>query len=334
MSDSRDIILSVNDLSAGFEREGRILKAVDGVSFELKRGETLGVVGESGCGKSVTALSIMRLLPVPSGRYLGGSVMFNGTDILSLPLPEMYKIRGNRISMIFQEPMTALNPVKKIGKQISEVFRIHKSGMTAGEMFTETRELLLKVGISEPEQRMNEYPHQLSGGMRQRVMIAMALACKPDILIADEPTTALDVTIQAQILELISSLQGEYGMSVIFITHDLGVIANLCKDVVVMYAGKIAEKGSVKEIFYSPLHPYTKGLLDSIPRFDYERKTKLKSIEGMVPSISEYPAGCRFRSRCEYAFNPCGISQPPELMVNPGHIVNCYRYGNSNGKTS
>ena len=334
MSDSRDIILSVNDLSAGFEREGRILKAVDAVSFELKRGETLGVVGESGCGKGVTALSIMRLLPVPSGRYLGGSVMFNGTDILSLPLAEMYKIRGNRISMIFQEPMTALNPVKKIGKQISEVFRIHKSGMTAGEMFTEARELLLKVGISEPEQRMNEYPHQLSGGMRQRVMIAMALACKPDILIADEPTTALDVTIQAQILELISSLQREYGMSVIFITHDLGVIANLCKDVVVMYAGKIAEKGSAKEIFYSPLHPYTRGLLDSVPRFDYKRKTKLKSIEGMVPSISEYPAGCRFRSRCEYAFNPCGISHPPESMVNPGHIVNCYRYGNSNGKTS
>lgn len=334
MSDKKDIILKVKNFSAGFERDGSILRAVDDVSFDLSKGETLGVVGESGCGKSVTALSIMRLLPVPAGRYLGGEILFENRNILSYTPEEMYRIRGNRIAMIFQEPMTALNPVKKIGKQISEVFEIHRSDMGRPDIYRETIELLNKVGISEPQQRMNEYPHQLSGGMRQRVMIAMALACRPDILIADEPTTALDVTIQAQILELIGNLQKEYGMSVIFITHDLGVIANLSDNVVVMYAGKVAERGSVHEIFSRPSHPYTQGLLDSIPRFSHSRKTRLKSIEGMVPSISDYPAGCRFRERCEFAFEPCGMEHPSEYQLSSSHIVNCYKFRDNNGTDS
>lgn len=334
MSEKNDIILSVRNFSAGFEREGIILRAVDDISFDLTRGETLGVVGESGCGKSVTALSIMRLLPVPSGKYLGGQILFDNRDLLSLSADEMYSIRGNRIAMIFQEPMTALNPVKKIGKQISEVFEIHRSSMSRSEIYKESVELLDRVGISEPAQRMNEYPHQLSGGMRQRVMIAMALACRPDILIADEPTTALDVTIQAQILELIGNLQKEYGMSVIFITHDLGVIANLSDNVVVMYAGKVAEKGGVRDIFRTPSHPYTRGLLGSIPRFSHQRKSRLKSIEGMVPSISEYPEGCRFRERCEYAFEPCRISHPDGHVISSGHIVNCHKFRDSHGTDS
>ncbi len=334
MSGNSDIILSVSNFSAGFEKNGSILRAVDNVSFDLRKGEILGLVGESGCGKSVTALSIMKLLPVPSGKYIDGEIVFDGRNILSLPKEEMYSIRGNRIAMIFQEPMTALNPVKKIGKQISEVFELHRKDMARGEVYKEIQELLLRVGISEPEQRMNEYPHQLSGGMRQRVMIAMALACRPDILIADEPTTALDVTIQAQILELITGLQKEYGMSVIFITHDLGVIANLSDNVVVMYAGKVAEKGSTADIFRTPSHPYTVGLLNSIPRFTHERKSRLKSIEGMVPSISDYPEGCRFRNRCEYAFEPCSIKHPDGYFLSSQHIVNCYRYRESHGTDS
>lgn len=331
---NKDIILSVKNFSAGFERDGSILRAVDDISFDLSKGETLGVVGESGCGKSVTALSIMRLLPVPAGKYLGGEILFDNRNLLSLTPEEMYSIRGNRIAMIFQEPMTALNPVKKIGKQISEVFEIHRTGMKRTDLYRETIELLDKVGISEPEQRMDEYPHQLSGGMRQRVMIAMALACRPDILIADEPTTALDVTIQAQILDLISNLQKEYGMSVIFITHDLGVIANLSDNVVVLYAGKVAEKGSAHDIFSNPSHPYTCGLLDSIPRFSHQRKTRLRSIEGMVPSISDYPAGCRFRERCGDAFEPCSINHPDEFIISSGHTVNCHKFRDKNGTDS
>jgi len=334
MSGKREIILSVKNFSAGFERDGSVLRAVDDISFNLSKGETLGLVGESGCGKSVTALSIMRLLPVPSGKYLNGEIIFDHRNLLQLSSREMYAIRGNRISMIFQEPMTALNPVKKIGKQISEVFEIHQSNMKQPDIHRETIELLEKVGISEPQQRMNEYPHQLSGGMRQRVMIAMALACRPDILIADEPTTALDVTIQAQILELISSLQKEYGMSVIFITHDLGVIANLSDNVIVMYAGKVAEKGGVNDIFRNPSHPYTQGLLDSIPKFSHQSKTRLKSIEGMVPSISDYQEGCRFRERCGYAFSPCGVSYPSEYTISAGHSVNCHKFRESNGTDS
>ena len=327
MISDTDIILKVNNFSAGFEKEGKIYSAVDRISFDLRKGETLGIVGESGCGKSVTALSIMRLLPVPYGKYLGGEIIFNDKNLLDLTPEEMRLIRGNAVSMIFQEPMTALNPVKKIGKQISEVLELHKKHLGKKEMYNETLSLLEKVGISEPVQRMNEYPHQLSGGMRQRVMIAMALACKPDILIADEPTTALDVTIQAQILDLIRSLQHEFGMSVIFITHDMGVIAQLCNTVMVMYGGRIAEKAPASKLFNSPKHPYTQGLLDSIPKFEYPRKSKLKSIDGMVPSIADYPVGCRFGNRCEFASRKCVQGNPEEFAVDADHKVSCYKYG-------
>jgi len=327
MNSGSDIILKVRNFSAGFLKEGELYPAVDRISFDLKKGKTLGIVGESGCGKSVTALSIMRLLPVPSGKYISGEIMYRDKNLLTLAPEEMRLIRGNSIAMIFQEPMTALNPVKKIGKQISEVFELHRKELKKIEMERETLSLLEKVGIPDPFQRMNEYPHQLSGGMRQRVMIAIALACKPDILIADEPTTALDVTIQAQILDLIKELQRESGMSVIFITHDLGVIAQLCDDVVVMYAGRVAEKASADTLFAMPMHPYTAGLLDSIPKFEYKRKTRLKSIEGMVPSITDYPAGCRFRNRCTFAFEPCSERHPGEFEIEENHKVNCYKYG-------
>jgi len=327
MNSVPDPILKVKNFSAGFLKDGIVYPAVDRISFDLKKGETLGIVGESGCGKSVTALSIMKLLPVPSGKYIGGGIFFMDKNILDMNPGEMRSIRGNRIAMIFQEPMTALNPVKKIGKQINEVFELHRRDLKRIEMEKETLSLLEKVGIPDPAQRMNEYPHQLSGGMRQRVMIAIALACKPDILLADEPTTALDVTIQAQILDLIKELQRESGMSVIFITHDLGVIAELCDNVVVMYAGRIAEKAPVAELFKKPMHPYTTGLLDSIPKFDYKRKTRLKSIDGMVPSITDYPEGCRFRNRCIYAFEPCSLKHPEEFEIEENHKVNCYKYG-------
>lgn len=330
MSQHNDIILSVKDYSAGFMTEHGLLTAVDSISFDLRRGSVLGLVGESGCGKSVTAMSIMRLLPVPSGRYIGGQILYKGEDLLKLPNDEIRKIRGDRIAMIFQEPMTALNPVKTIGKQIAEVFYLHRPEMSRGQVESEVISLLVKVGIAEPRQRYSEYPHQLSGGMRQRIMIAMALACKPDILIADEPTTALDVTIQAQILELIKSLQSETGMSVIFITHDLGVIASMCDDVVVMYAGRIAEKAGATMIFKDPGHPYTRGLLDSIPRFGLPRKSRLVSIDGMVPGISEYPEGCRFANRCRNAFDRCTAVNPSIIEINPGHTVNCHLFGKDN----
>jgi len=327
MDSEPEIILSVNNFSAGFLKDGEVYSAVDKISFDLKKGETLGIVGESGCGKSVTALSIMKLLPVPTGKYIGGEIIFRGKNILAMTPEEMRTIRGNSIAMIFQEPMTALNPVKKIGKQISEVFELHRKDLKRSEMVAETLSLLEKAGISDPAQRINEYPHQLSGGMRQRVMIAIALACKPDILIADEPTTALDVTIQAQILDLIKDLQRESGMSVIFITHDLGVISELCDNVVVMYAGRVAEKAPVDKLFKNPMHPYTSGLLESIPKFEYKRKTRLKSIDGMVPSITDYPKGCRFRNRCTFAFEPCSVKHPDEFEVEKDHKVNCYKYG-------
>lgn len=326
-----NIILSIRDFSAGFMTENGLLQAVDSISFDLHEGKILGIVGESGCGKSVTAMSIMRLLPVPSGRYMGGEIIYRGTDLLKLDSGKIRKIRGDRIAMIFQEPMTALNPVKTIGKQVAEVFTLHRPEMSVKQIESEVLNLLVKVGIAEPRQRYGEYPHQLSGGMRQRVMIAMALACKPDILIADEPTTALDVTIQAQILELIKSIQAETGMSVIFITHDLGVIASICDDVAVMYAGRIVEKADAVSLFSSPRHPYTCGLLESIPRFGIERKTRLVSIDGVVPGISEYPAACRFNNRCRRAFEPCAITNPAAVNAGSGHIVSCHLYGKQNG---
>jgi oligopeptide/dipeptide ABC transporter ATP-binding protein len=325
LSDS-NTILSVNNLAVGFKTESGILRAVDGISFSLKNGATLGIVGESGCGKSVTALSIMRLLPKPSAQYLGGEIIFNGSDILRLPPDRLHQIRGNRISMIFQEPMTALNPVQTIGKQLSEVYDLHRPEIGKPGIIKASADMLNKVGIADPERTLKAFPHQTSGGMRQRVMIAMALATKPDILIADEPTTALDVTIQAQIISLIQALQKESGMSVIFITHDLGVIAEICDDVVVMYAGKIVESAAVKELFKNPKHPYTQGLLESIPRLENEPKSRLNSIKGMVPGLDSLPKGCRFENRCPYAMDICRTVHPPITKVGDEHFVSCYLY--------
>jgi len=321
-----ETILQINHLVTAFDTEEGRIRAVDDVSFGLKKGQTLGLVGESGCGKSVTALSVMRLLPKPIGVIESGRIFFNGADLTQLPADKMHEIRGKRISMIFQEPMTSLNPVHKLGKQLGEVFGLHFSDLGEDEIRQQSLELLEKVGIPESGQRMEEYPHQISGGMRQRVMIALALACKPEILIADEPTTALDVTIQAQILDLIQKLQSETGMAVIVITHDLGVIAETCEDVVVMYAGKVAETAAAIELFKNPKHPYTQGLLDSIPRLETPRKTKLNVIEGIVPSLYELPSGCRFRNRCPHAMAICETEPPPQIEVAQNHFAACYLY--------
>lgn len=323
---SKEAILKVKNLVTAFDTESGRIRAVDDVSFYVKEGQTLGIVGESGCGKSVTALSIMRLLPKPTGIIEGGQILFHDTDLTRLPADRMHEIRGNRISMIFQEPMTALNPVHKIGNQLGEVFQLHAPGMSGKEIREESLERLRKVGIPDPEERIGGYPHQISGGMRQRVMIAIALAAKPDILIADEPTTALDVTIQAQILELMKALQRETGMSIIFITHDLGVIAEICDDVLVMYAGKVAETAQVVELFKNPKHPYTQGLLASIPRLETPRKTELSIIKGMVPSLYELPKGCQFQNRCPYAMGICETEPPPLRPVGEDHFASCYLF--------
>lgn len=320
-------ILEVRDLVTAFDTDAGRVTAVDGVSFDVKKGKTLGIVGESGCGKSVTALSIVRLLPQPMGMVLSGEINFKGMNLRQLPDQEMYKVRGGQIGMVFQEPMTALNPVHRIGKQLSEVFLLHQK-ISKQEAWDKSIEILKKVGIPSPEIRVGEYPHQLSGGMRQRVVIAMALACEPSLVIADEPTTALDVTIQAQILELIEELQEDLGMSVIMITHDLGVIAETCDDVVVMYAGRVAEKGTVEQIFHNPQHLYTKGLLDSIPRLENERKTKLNTIPGMVPGLLDLPTGARFAPRsphpdaASYIESEAFRTIRPELIeIEPNHWV-------------
>ncbi|WP_414664750.1 ABC transporter ATP-binding protein [Horticoccus sp. 23ND18S-11] len=317
-------MLDVQGLVTAFDTDDGRLVAVDGVSFQVHRGRTLGIVGESGCGKSVTAFSIMRLLPQPMGHILAGSIQFEGRDLVTLPIEEMQKIRGGRIGMIFQEPMTALNPVHTIGRQLSEVFLLHRTRDPA-EAWRRGTEMLRKVGIPAPDVRMSEYPHQLSGGMRQRIVIAMALACEPSVVIADEPTTALDVTIQAQILELMQGLQRDLGLAIILITHDLGVIAETCNDVVVMYAGRIAEQGPVQDIFSRPAHPYTRGLLDSIPVLENERKSRLKVIDGMVPGLKDLPAGCRFQNRCPYRIDRCA-TQPPLETVTAGHSTACHRW--------
>ncbi len=304
-------LLSVKDLTVEFHTEDGIMKAVDGVSFDLNKGETLGIVGESGSGKSVTALSIMQLLAKPVGKIKSGSINFDGKDLLKLKESELRKLRGNRISMIFQEPMTSLNPVFTIGDQIMEAIKIHQ-GLNKKEALEKSIDLLKLVGIPAPEQRVFNYPHQLSGGMRQRVMIAMALSCKPDLLIADEPTTALDVTIQAQIMELMKKLQEELKMGIILITHDLGVVAETCDRVAVMYAGQVVEYASVKEIFSSPRHPYTLGLLNSVPGYHgveeiigIDGKPRLRTIPGMVPNLLELSSGCRFHDRCFKAKPKC-----------------------------
>ncbi len=318
-------LLTVSHLITEFDTDEGRVRAVDDVSFTIAAGETLGVVGESGCGKSVTAQSIMRLLPQPMGQIAGGSILFQGRDLVTLPLTEMQKIRGARIGMVFQEPMTALNPVHTIGRQLTEVLLLHKP-ISKEQALREAVAMLDKVGIPAPDIRMGEYPHQLSGGMRQRVVIAMALACQPSLLIADEPTTALDVTIQAQILELIKELQNDMGMAVMLITHDLGVIAETCSSVVVMYAGKVAEKGSVYDVFDRPTHPYTRGLLESIPRLDSVPKSRLSIIPGMVPGLLDLPAGCRFENRCPFRKDSCSRAVPTIETVNAGHEVSCFEW--------
>ena len=323
---SKETILQVEHLVTAFDTEAGRVRAVEDISFQVRKGQTLGIVGESGCGKSVTALSIMRLLPKPAGIIEGGRILFEDIDITGLPAEDMHEIRGNRISMIFQEPMTALNPVHKIGGQLREVYQLHFSDMSDSEMWRESLGMLQKVGIPDPEARVGEYPHQISGGMRQRVMIGLALACKPDILIADEPTTALDVTIQAQILELMRRLQHDTGMAIIFITHDLGVIAEMCDDVVVMYAGKIMETAPVVSLFEDPKHPYTQGLLASIPRLETPGKIELTIIEGVVPSLYELPEGCRFQNRCPHVMEICKTESPPLKPVGQDHFVSCYLY--------
>ena len=327
MPGENHFLLKIRNLHTYFFTDEGVAKAVDGVDLELEEGGTLGVVGESGCGKSVTALSIMRLIPDPPGKITNGEILFQGTDLLHISEAEMRKIRGRYISMIFQEPMTSLNPVFQIGDQISEVLRLHE-GMSRKGAWNQSIEMLKMVGIPAPERRVYEYPHQLSGGMRQRAMIAMALACSPKLMIADEPTTALDVTIQAQILELVNRLKKEKGMSVILITHNLGVIAETAQRVAVMYAGRIVEYADVRPIFASPKHPYTQGLLQSIPRMDQDqgRKKRLEAIPGLVPSLLELPKGCKFSNRCKFVFDRC-VEEPPLIEVAPGHLVRCWLYG-------
>jgi len=317
------ILLQVRDLRVQFVTPDGVVHAVNGVSFDLEEGETLGIVGESGCGKSVTMLSIMRLIPQPPGQIVGGQVLFNGVDLLKISDEEMRRVRGHKIAMIFQDPMTSLNPVLTIGRQISEAVELHLR-LTPQQARTRTIELLKMVNIPEAEQRIDDYPHQLSGGMRQRVMIAMALSCNPQLLIADEPTTALDVTIQAQIIDLVRRLQRELGMAVIWITHDLGVVAGLCQRVNVMYAGYIIEQARVADIYTRPQHPYTQGLLGSIPRLDERRKAKLTPIEGLPPDLIDLPAGCPFAPRCAYAQDICHAQRPELRTAFPSHAVACW----------
>ncbi|MCD8363405.1 MAG: ABC transporter ATP-binding protein [Lachnospiraceae bacterium] len=319
-----EVLLEVKDLRTQFSTEHGIAPAVDGISFRLEKGKTLGIVGESGSGKSVTSLSIMRLLQEPAGRIAGGQILFKGEDLVKLSEKEMQNIRGAHISMIFQEPMTALNPVYTVGEQIAEVFMVRQK-MKKKQARQKAIEMLALVGIPSPETRVDNYPHQLSGGMRQRVVIAIALACNPELLIADEPTTALDVTIQAQILELMKNLQKKLNTSMIMITHDLGIIYEMADEVLVMYCGQIVESGSMQEVFHHMLHPYTEGLMHSIPRLSDEAE-ELSTIEGIVPSLYELPKGCRFHPRCPYARKLCQTEEPELLEVSPGHCSRCHRY--------
>ncbi len=318
-----DTILSVDALKTYFHTEDGVVKAVDGISFELKKGETLGIVGESGSGKSVTNLSVMRLIQQPPGEIAGGSVVFDGIDVLALPIDEVRKIRGRRIAMIFQDPMTSLNPLLKISKQLMEVTELH-----LGHSKEQAREHALKmlklVGIPDAEKRLDEYPHEFSGGMRQRVMIAMALSCDPELLIADEPTTALDVTIQAQILELIKDLKARMGTSVILITHDLGVVAGMTDKIIVMYAGKVFEQAPTNELFASPANPYTKGLLRSVPDPAHEQGQPLYQIPGLPPDVAHLPPGCPFAERCDRAEDICRREFPPFVEVSDWHHSLCH----------
>lgn len=320
-----DVILKVDDLRTYFNTDDGIVKAVDGVSFDLKKGEMLGIVGESGSGKSVTNLSLMKLIPSPPGKIMSGTAMLDGEDIFKMNDTEIRKLRGNRISMIFQDPMTSLNPFLRISTQMIETIMLHQDKDKA-EARARAVEMLEMVGIPNPEKRINDYPHQFSGGMRQRVMIAMALSCDPEILIADEPTSALDVTIQAQIIEVMQDLCRKLNTAVIMITHDLGVVAGICDTVCVMYAGRVVEKGSNDEIFKNPKHPYTQGLIKSVPRLDKPTKDRLFSIEGQPPNVIDLPECCPFHPRCEKAMDKCKNTYPPVKTFGDGREVRCWLY--------
>jgi oligopeptide/dipeptide ABC transporter ATP-binding protein len=321
------MLLEIQSLQTHFVTDAGTVRAVDGVNLTVRKGETLGIVGESGCGKSVTALSVLRLIPNPPGKIVGGKILLEGRNLLDLPEDEMRKVRGGSISMIFQEPMTSLNPVFTVGDQIAEGIRLHQR-LSKRESWNKAIEMLRLVRIPDPERRVKEYPHQMSGGMRQRVMIAMALSCNPHLLIADEPTTALDVTIQAQILELLNQLKAELGMAVMLITHDLGVVADTAARVAVMYAGRVVEEAPVLELFTNPLHPYTQGLLNSIPRIEKsERRPRLQAIPGMVPDLLDLPRGCKFQARCSKVFEACRGEEPPLKPVGTAnHPVRCCLY--------
>jgi len=321
--DPRDAILEVENLRTSFFTEYGAVHAVDNVSFNVRKGEAVALVGESGCGKSVTAMSIMRLV-APPGRITGGHVRFKGKDLASLSERDMRKVRGNDIAMVFQEPMTSLNPVFRIGAQVAEAIRIHKD-VSKREAWKMAGDMLNLVSIPDPVKRLDDYPHQLSGGMRQRVMIAMALSCDPELLIADEPTTALDVTIQAQIMELLADLQQKLGLAILLITHDLGVVAEFCERIIVMYTGRVVEEAPVSELFANPAHPYTRGLLKSLPSVSTE--SRLPTIKGMVPSISKLPPGCKFNPRCPDVMEICYGNEPALMIVGEGHSARCYLHG-------
>jgi oligopeptide/dipeptide ABC transporter ATP-binding protein len=320
------MLLDIQNLKTHFFVRGQVAKAVDDVSLEIQAGQTLGLVGESGCGKSVTAHSIIRLIPDPPGKIVSGRIIFDGTDLLSIPEARMRRIRGNRISMIFQEPMTSLNPVFTVGEQVAEVLRLHQ-GLSRRDARSRVAEIFRLVGISAPEKRLSDYPHQMSGGMRQRVMIAMALACNPRLMIADEPTTALDVTIQAQILDLMNKLKEETGAAILFITHDLGVIAEMAQRVAVMYAGRVLEYADVGPLFAAPKHPYTVGLMRSIPVLGHKTpEGRLYAIAGIVPSLFNLPTGCLFSDRCPDVFEDCRHIEPEMYSVGDNHLARCLKY--------
>ena len=323
-------LLQVKNLTTRFYTQDGVVNAVNGISFDLHEGETLGIVGESGCGKSVSMLSMMRLIPQPPGRVTAGEVIFQGRDLLKLSDEEMRNVRGNRIAMIFQDPMTSLNPVLTVGRQISEALELHL-GMDEGQARARTIELLEMVHIPQAKDRVDDYPHQFSGGMRQRVMIAMALSCNPQLLIADEPTTALDVTIQAQIVDIVKDLRSELGMAIIWITHDLGIVAGLVDRVQVMYAGYIVETGQVHEFYANPSHPYSEGLLGSLPRLNADEREKLASIEGLPPDLIVMPAGCPFAPRCRYRIPMCLGENPSLSSVNTGHYAACWKTADRKG---
>ena len=316
-------LLEVDNLRTWFRTPAGPAKAVDGVSFSIDPGKTLAVVGESGCGKTVTALSILQLIPRPPGEFVSGAIRFDGVDLLKLPREELRAIRGGKIGMIFQEPGTSLNPVFTVGNQIAEAISLHRKVPRAA-LRAEVLNSLKAVRVSDPERRIDQYPHEMSGGMKQRVMIAMALSCNPRLLIADEPTTAVDVTIQARILDLLRQMQAERGMAILLITHDLGVVAELADDVVVMYAGQVIERASAQELFANPMHPYTRGLFASLPRID-RKERRLQAIEGSVPAATHFPQGCRFRERCPHAGPECS-GEPPLLTLNDGHAVACWKH--------